>query len=252
VNGSPSQTATIDRLGSRSQLAQLALAATVIVVLALFTGPLRYLPRCVLAAVVFTIAIGMLDIGNLRAIRRESPGEFYLAVATAVTVVVVGVEQGILLAVALSMCRHVRHSYRPHTMVLVPDAAGRWKITPAKPGTMTGRHLIVYRFGADLFYANANRFCGEVRALVDQAPEPVRAFVVDCTAITDMDFSAAQAIRDLVSELQSRRVVVIFGRVNAYLRADMDRHRITPVIGESQIYDTLHESLAHAHRSTTR
>ncbi len=75
-----------------------------------------------MAAIVFTIAVGMIDVPRLRDIRRESPGEFYLAVVTAATVVAFGVEQGILLAIALSLFRHVRHSYRPHTMMLAPDA----------------------------------------------------------------------------------------------------------------------------------
>ena len=85
------------------------------------TGPLQYLPRCVLGAIVFTIAVGLVDVRGLLDIRRESPGEFRLALVTAGVVVAIGVEQGILLAMALSLLRHVRHSYRPHTAVLVED-----------------------------------------------------------------------------------------------------------------------------------
>jgi MFS superfamily sulfate permease-like transporter len=108
VNGSPTQTAMADRAGARSQIAQLAFAGVVLVVLLFLTRPLQYLPRCVLASIVFTIAVGMIDLKGLRNIRRESPGEFYLAVATAAAVVAIGVEQGILLAIALSIFRHVR------------------------------------------------------------------------------------------------------------------------------------------------
>lgn len=120
-------------------------------VLMVLTGPLQYLPRCVLAGIVFTIAVGMVDVKGLRDIRRESPGEFYLAVVTAVAVAGVGVEQGILVAIALSLLRHVRHSYRPHTMVLAPNAAGQWVPKPATLGVQTEPGLIVYRFGADLY-----------------------------------------------------------------------------------------------------
>ena len=172
VNGSPTQTAMADRAGARSQVAQLVFAGVVLLVLLFFTGPLQYLPRCVLASIVFTIAVGMIDVTALRDIRRESPGEFYLAVATAVAVVAIGVEQGILLAIALSLFRHVRHSYSPHTMMLAPSASGRWVPMPATPGKETEPGLIVYRFGSDLFYANANRFADEVRALVERAPTP--------------------------------------------------------------------------------
>ena len=179
VNGSPTQTAMADRAGARSQVAQLAFAVVVFLVLLFLTGPLQYLPRCVLASIVFTIAVGMIDVAGLRDIRRESPGEFYLAVATAAAVVAVGVEQGILLAIALSLFRHVRHSYEPHTMILAANATGRWVPVPATPGKETEPGLIVYRFGSDLFYANANRFADEVRTLVERAPTPVRWFIVD-------------------------------------------------------------------------
>ena len=151
VNGSPTQTAMADRAGARSQVAQLVFAGIVLLVLLVLTGPLQYLPRCVLASIVFTIAVGMIDVKGLRDIRRESPGEFYLAVFTAAAVVAIGVEQGILLAIALSLFRHVRHSYRPHTMMLAPDATGRWIPVPATLGKETEPGLIVYRFDADLF-----------------------------------------------------------------------------------------------------
>jgi len=238
VNGSPTQTAMAEHMGARSQAAQLALAAVVLMVLLFLTGPLQYLPRCVLAAA------GMIQLSNLLDIRDESPGEFHLALATAATVVVLGVEPGILLAIALSLFRHVRHSYRPHTMMLEPDGAGRWEPVPAVPGKVTRPGLIVYRFGADLFYANENRFAEEVRALVQCAPAPLRWFIVDCAAITDIDYSAAQSIRDLLHELQGRGITVLFARVNPFMRSDMDRHRITPVIGESHIFATLHEAIA--------
>ena len=126
VNGSPTQTAMADGAGARSQIAQLAFSAIVLIVLLFLTGPLQYLPHCVLASIVFTIAVGMVDIEGLRGILQESRGEFMLATATAVAVVAVGVEQGILFAIGFSLVRHVRHSYQAHSMVLVPDASGRW------------------------------------------------------------------------------------------------------------------------------
>jgi SulP family sulfate permease len=242
VNGSPTQTMMADRAGARSQIAQLALAGTVLLVLVLLSGELAYLPRCVLAAIVFTIAVSMIDVKTLRDIRRESPGEYYLAIATAATVVTLGVERGILLAIALSLFRHVRHSYRPHTMMFVPDPSGRWEPGPATPGKVTEPGLIVYKFGADLFYANQHRFCDEVRALVKQAPTPVRWFIIESSAITDMDYSAARSLRDLLEDLGRENVRVIFGRVSRYLKSDMDRHGITAVVGEAQIFPTLHQA----------
>ncbi|WP_322066775.1 SulP family inorganic anion transporter [Burkholderia ubonensis] len=247
VNGSPTQTAMADGAGTRSQVGQLAFAAVVVVVLLFLSPLLQYLPHGVLAAIVFTIALGLINVQSLRAIRRESPGEFTLALVTAAAVVMIGVEQGILLAVALSLMRHVRHSYRPHTMVLEPAAGdGRWLPVPARPGAMTAPGLIVYRFGSDLFYANDHRFAEEVAALVDAAPVAPRWFIIDAGAITDVDYSAARTVSDLVRSLRARGIGVIFGRVNRYLRADMERHGIAAIVGASCIFATLHEALAAA------
>ena len=243
VNGSPTQTAMADQAGARSQVAQLAFAAVVLVVLLFLTGPLQYLPHCVLASIVFTIAVGMVNVQGLSDIRRQSPGEFPLALFTAAAVPAIGVEQGILLAIALSLVQHVRHSYQPHTMVLAPGVTGRWEPAPATPGSQTEPGLIIYRFGADLFYANADRFADEVRSLVDKAPESVRWFVLDAGTVTDLDYSAAQTVRDLLGELTAKNVAVMFARVNTYLRADLDRHGISAKLGEARIFATLHEAI---------
>ena len=244
VNGSPTQTAMAERAGARSQIAQLAFATVVLLVLLFLTGPLQYLPRCVLAAIVFTIAIGMIDLPGLRDVKRESPGEFRLALLTTAAVVGIGVEQGILLAIALSLLRHVRHSYRPHTSVITIDPNGRREPLAAMPGIETTPGLIVYRFGADLFYANTDRFADEVRALVDRAPSPVRWFVVDASATTDLDYSAARSLLDLIDDLRRREVRLVFARVAPYLRADLDRHRITQALGKDNVFTTLHEAMA--------
>jgi len=243
VNGSPTQTAMADQAGARSQVAQLAFAAVVLVVLLFLTGPLQYLPHCVLASIVFTIAVGMVNVQGLSDIRRESPGEFLLALFTAAAVPAIGVEQGILLAIALSLVQHVRHSYQPHTMVLAPGVTGRWEPAPATPGSQTEPGLIIYRFGADLFYANADRFADEVRSLVDKAPASVRWFVLDAGTVTDLDYSAARTVRDLLGELTAKNVAVMFARVNTYLRADLDRHGISAKLGEARIFATLHEAI---------
>jgi high affinity sulfate transporter 1 len=244
VNGSPSQTAMADVAGARSQFAQLVFAGGVALVLLFLSRSLQYLPHCVLAGIVFTIAIGLVDVKGLRAIRRESPGEFMLALVTAAAVVLIGVEYGILLAVALSLLRHVRHSYHPHTMMLAPGPEGQWLPVPASPGTETAPGLIVYRFGADLFFANDHFFVDEVQRLVERAPTVVRWFVVDAGAIMDLDYSAARSVHDLCDGLKQRGVDVRFARVNPYLRSDMDRHGITEAIGEAHIFATLHAALA--------
>jgi SulP family sulfate permease len=243
VNGSPTQTAMADGAGARSQVAQLAFSAIVLLVLLFLTGPLQYLPHCVLASIVFTIAVGMVDVGGLRAILQESQGEFMLAILTAAAVVAVGVEQGILFAIGFSLVRQVRHSYEAHSMVLVPDASRRWEPQLARPGLQTEPGLIVYRYGADLFYANADRFADQVRHLIEKAPTPVKWLLLDAEAIGNVDLSAAQTIRTLLEDLNRKGVRTVFGRVNPYLLSDLRRHRIAAVVGEGLIFPTLHEAV---------
>ena len=244
VNGSPTQTAMMDRSGGRSQLAHLVVAALVAIVLLVLTGPLQYLPRCALGAIVFTIALGLVDLRGLRDIQRESPGEFLLAAGTAAVVVAIGVGQGIVLAMAYSLLRHVRHSYRPHSAVLVEDAGASWRPTPAVPGVESAPGLIVFQFGADLFYANAGRFAEDVRGLVDRALTPVRWLIVDAGAITSVDYSAARVLRALVDDLSRGGVVVLLVHAEASLLGDLRRHRLTDVAAPGRAFNTLREALA--------
>jgi len=244
VNGSPTQTAMVERSGGQSQIAQLATAGVVALVLLFLTGPLQYLPRAVLGAIVLTIAVGLVDVRGLLDIRRESPGELQLALATAAVVVVVGVEQGILLAMVLSLLRHVRHSYRPHTAVLVQDEAGQWEPTPAVSGALSGPDLVIFKFGADLFYANAGAFAEDVRALVEGPTKPVRWLVVDAGAITSVDYTAARVLKELLSDLARAGVAFVVVHAPPSLRSDFDRHRLTDVIGAQSIFESLHEALA--------
>jgi SulP family sulfate permease len=247
VNGSPTQTAMVERSGGRSQVTHLAAAIVVSLVLLFLTGPFQYLPRCVLGAIVFTVAIHLTDLGGLRHIRKESPGEFLLALTTAGVVVLVGVEQGIVLAMVLSLLRIVRHSYRPHTAVLVQGQAGVWQSIPVAPGAVTEPGLVVYRFGAALFYANAGMFADEIRRLVGPKSSGLRWLLVDAGAITNVDYTAAQVIRELLQDLSDNNVALVLAHVQSGLRPDLDRHHLTGIIGANHIFDTLHQALRAYH-----
>jgi MFS superfamily sulfate permease-like transporter len=244
VNGSPTQTAMVESAGAQSQVAQLATAAIVALVLLFLTRPLEYLPRCVLGALVFMIAIRLIKLRTLLAIRSESPGEFALALTTAVVVVAVGVEQGILLAMILSLFRVVQHSYHPHTGVMVLNKDGTWNLNPVASGAMTEPGLVLYRFGANLFYANSNRFAEEVNSLVGQPPSQVRWLIVDAEAITHLDYSAARVVLELQQRLTSCGTQLGFARMPWGLKADFARHHLTEVIDPSLIFDRLHDARA--------
>jgi sulfate permease, SulP family len=244
VNGSPTQTAMVEGAGAQSQVAQLATAAIVAVVLLLFTRSLQYLPRCVLGALVFVIAIRLINVRTILALRRESPGEFGLALIAAVVVVAAGVEQGIVLAMILSLLRIVQHSYHPHTGVMALRKDGIWQLNPVTPGAMTEPGLVMYRFEAELFYANVNRFSEEVRCLVGQPPTPVRWLIVDAESITHLDYSAARLIEQLLKKLKSSDTQLGFARMPFGLKADFARHRLTEVIDPALIFNRLHDALA--------
>ena len=165
VNGSPTKTQVVDSAGGRSQLAQLTTSAVVLIVLVLLTGPLAYLPEAALAAVVFLIAAGLIDIAGMRRILASRRHEFVIALLTTAAVVILGVEEGIVLAVVASIIDHLRHSYHPLNSVLVKSPAGHWHAVPVRPGARTEEGLVIYRFGSSLYYANASRLIDDVTAL---------------------------------------------------------------------------------------
>ena len=160
VNGSPTKAQIVDSAGGRSQLSQLTAAAVVLVVLVVLTGPLAYLPVAALAAVVFLIAVELIDVAGMRRILAARKHEFAVALLTAAAVVGLGVEYGIVLAIVASIVDHLRHSYSPLNSVLVKSAEGHWQPVPVGPGARTEEGLVVYRFGTSLYYANAARLAG--------------------------------------------------------------------------------------------
>jgi MFS superfamily sulfate permease-like transporter len=198
----------------------------------------------VLGAIVFSIAVRMIDLRGLLSIRQESPGEYTLAWITAVTVVVAGVEQGIVLAMVLSLLRIVRHSYQPHTSVLVRGEGDTWHSAPPVPGTVTEPGLVMYRFGAAIFYANARRFSDGILALIEPAPTTVRWLVVDAEAVINLDYTAARVVRELHEDLARRGVVLAFARLPLSLQADFDRHGVTAAVGRDHLFHRLHDGLA--------
>ena len=244
VNGSPTQTAMMEDAGGQSQLAQVSTAAVVALVLLFLTYPLQYLPTCVLGVLVFLVAIHLVDLKALGNIRSESPQEYALALMTAAVVVLVGVEQGIVLAMVVSLLRVVQHSYHPHSGVLIAEANGAWKLEPAGPQVVTEPGLVLYRFGAALFYANAGRFFEEVSSVLQPMPTAVRWVVVDAEAMTHVDYTAARVVLALKKNLTEAGVELAFARLPWDMRSDFDRHHLTEAIGPARLYNRLHDAIA--------
>ena len=143
----------------------------------------------------------------------------------------------------LSLLRIVAHSYHPHTGVMVLNQLGTWNLNPVAPGTMTEPGLVMYHFGATLFYANANRFAEEVTCLVGQPPSRVRWLIVDAEAITHLDYSAARVVLELQQNLMNSGTQLGFARMPWDLKSDFTRHHLTEVIDPSLIFNRLHGAL---------
>jgi sulfate permease, SulP family len=244
VNGSPTQTAMVETSGGSSQMAHLSTALVVMLVLLFLTGPLQFLPVCVLGAIVFTIAVRLVDLRGLNDLHRKSPREWILALVTAASVVLFGVEDGILLALVLSLLQHVRHSYQPSVGVKTQTADGNWQLSALEPGRMAAPGLLVYWFGSDLFYANIDRFASQARKLATESPSPVRWLVVDAGAITRVDYTAGGTLEESVKDLARQGVTLVLAHVSESLKADLDRQGLTEVMGPNRQFETLRECLA--------
>jgi sulfate permease, SulP family len=238
VNGSPTKTEMVDDARSRTQVAQLTTAAVVLLVLLFLTKPLQYLPNAVLSAVVFLIGLKLVDIATMREIWRLRKDEFVVAAVTTVVVVCVGVEEGIVLAIALSLILHVRRHYTPRDAVITWDERGRVALIPPEPGAISQPGLVVYRFAVGLFFANAARFADEVRGLAEGA-EPPRWLVLDLGALDDIDYTGGQMLAELVEELQKRKIVVAVAEPSESVQRELDTFGITERIGRERVYTTV-------------
>jgi sulfate permease, SulP family len=250
VNGSPTKTQMTDSAGGRSQLSQLTAAAVVLVVLVLFTGPLAYLPDAALAAVVFLIAVELIDVEGMRHILALRKHEFAVALLTTAAVLVLGVEYGIVLAIIASVVDHLRHSYSPLNSVLVKSPEGHWHPVPARPGTRTEEGLVVYRFGTSLYYANASRLVEDIAGLVGHG-SPLRWMVIDCAAIGDVDYTASAVLAKVTEHVHQHHVHLALSCVLGPVRQRLDRYGISKALGQDAYFDTPGQALE-AFRSTMR
>lgn len=245
VNGSPTKSQIVDSAGGRTQLSMLTAGVLALLVLLFLTRPLGHMPDAVLAAVVFLIGLELIDVRGLREIHRARPMEFWVAAITAATVVVVGVEQGIMLALALSLVVHTRHGYKPTNALLVPIAGEGWRARPIASGAEASPGLIVYRFNHSMYYANAQRLSDEVMQLVKRAEPRLRWFCIELSAVDDVDFTAAGVLDHLRHTLSARGIRLVFTTI----MLDESTHALQQVralAGADAIYPSLNAVLAAA------
>ncbi len=244
VNGSPTKTQMVDSAGGRSQLSTLTTAAIVLIVLLFLTKPLAYMPNAVLASVVFLIGLELVDIKGMRKILAQRPVEFWVALITAAVVVFIGVEQGILLAMVLSILSHTRHGYKPKNNVLEINQAGQFHAAPVSSYAQAAPGLMVYRFNHSMYYANAEFFTEELLDLVKEADPPLSWLCLDGVAIDEVDFSAAATLREVFQALKEQKVRLVLSEISDKVRAELDRSEITELIGKDAIFDTLYDVVA--------
>ena len=250
VNGSPTKTQIVDSAGGRSQLAQLTMAGIVILVLGFLTGPLAFLPDAVLSAVVFLIGLELVDLPGMRKLFVQRKNEFWVAVTTAAAVIFVGVEQGIILAIFLSLLEHTRRGYRPKNTLIKMEKANHWQIMPVASHAQIIPGLLIYRFNHSLYYANCELFYAEVFELVSEADPRLEWFCLDATAIDDIDFSAAETFREVYLKLAERSVRLVVAGVSAEVRILLSRYGLIEKLGEAAFYETFEETLEAYQRHT--
>jgi sulfate permease, SulP family len=242
VNGSPTKTQIVDDAGGRSQLASLTTSALALVVLLVATGPLSYLPTPALAAVVFLIGAELVDVRGIRRVLRVRRHEFAVAVIAAAAVVLLSVQAGILVAVIVSIIDHLRHSYHPRNSVLVKSAAGHWQTMPVAPGARTEPGLVIYRFGTSLYFANASRLVEDVIAVSSQG-DPMRWFVLDGTAIGDVDYTASSVLSGTITQLHQRHIQFVVTSLMTPVRQQLEHYGISGAAGPDDFFDTPGEAL---------
>ncbi|MCJ7536324.1 MAG: SulP family inorganic anion transporter [Anaerolineales bacterium] len=253
---SASRTTVADQMGGKSQWVGLIAAALIIIFLLFFTPLLAPLPTVVLGAIIIIASFGLLDVATFRLLRRVNHAEFWLAVVTAFGVLTVGILQGILVAVMLSLINVIYHISRPHDALLDDvDAAGGtvYRGVADKETALTEPGLIVYRFDAPLVFANAAFFSERLEELVANAGAGLKCVIFDAEAISDFDSTAAEALENLDADLERLGVELWIARANKPLRDLLLVTGLTTRIGKENIYPSVRAAVTayHARFSST-
>ena len=239
VNGSPTKTQILDSQKGKTQVANLTMSVIVLLVVLFFTGLLTDMPKATLGAIVFLIGIDLIDITGLKRIRSRRMDEFVIAVITAVVVCAVGVEQGIILAIVVSLLELIRRQYKPKDYLVTLGDDGHASYADAKPGAQSAPGLVVFRYDAELFYANANRFVDDIEALIDAAPDPVRWLILDAGSLNDIDYSAGISLGGLLDFLKARDITFALAAADDSLVATLETYGLKQHIEQTHIYDSI-------------
>ena len=249
VDASPPNTAIVSASGSRSQLTNVMAALIVLLVVLVATGPIRQLPEATLGATLVFIATKLFRAGQLRTVLRFDRLEFALAVSTLVVVAFVGIEQGVALAMVLSLADRTRRTARPQDTVLGREpGTDHWIPVDIGHTTEEVPGIVVYLMYAPLWYGNADYFRNRARQLVSAAPSPVHAMVLDAVAISEIDYTGLRALGDLVAELRRQGVTLAIARSSHLVHHDLKHGALLEQLGPGHLFTSVEaavEALQH-------
>ena len=247
VNASPPRTAAVVAASGRTQVTGLA-AAGALALLIPAVALLADLPVATLAAILIFIATRIVRIHDLVNIARFDRFEFGLAVITLLTVALVGVEQGIAVAVGLAILDRTRLSARPHLHVLgrIPSTTS-WAPLGGNEKAITVPGVLVVLFATPLWYANAARFSTDVTTAVDRAGCSLRLIVLDAMGMTDLDYTGACALRQILDRLDHSGVTFAMARTSDTVRAGLARSGLLALIGEDHLFGSVGEAVNALH-----
>jgi high affinity sulfate transporter 1 len=244
VSASSSRTPVAESAGARTQLTGVVGAVTIALLLVAAPGLLSTLPEATLAAVVMAAVIDLFEVAGVARLARTRPVEFWLSILAFAGVVVLGVVWGIGLAVVISLLVFVQRAWRPHTTVLVRvDGLKGYHDIERHPEGRVVPGLVLYRFDAPLFFANADAFRDEVLSLVRSASEPVEWVVVTAEPITDIDATADDVLVRLHRELSQLGVELAFAELKGVVRDRLERSGTAAKIGEDLFFRTVGEAV---------
>lgn len=247
VNGSPPRTSASEHAGGRSQLVNVFMAIFVGLVLLFATGLFDIVPMAALAAIVFMIGFHLIKVDDLKDIWRVNKGEFLIAIVALGGVAILGVRQGIIIAVIISLIERLRREYRPSDQILLRDQElDDWadlRLDSHHKYSSRPAGLLVYRFDSAIFFENSSYFSERVRAVIAEAKKEVTSVIIDSGSITDLDYTSAHTIRRLHQQLSEDNIRFGFAHVSPELRQLFRRYGLTNVIGAENIYDTLNEAI---------
>lgn len=240
VGASGSRTAVNDQMGGRTQFSGLFGAGAVALVLLFLTGPMAYLPKAALGAVIVAAAIGLTDTKAWRVLGRTSRVETAIAAITMAGVIVVGVLEALLIAVALSILDVVRRSATPHDAVLGwVERLGRYADVRLHPTARIAPGVLVYRLDDRLFFANAGYVRGRIREAIAGAPTPVRSLIFDAEALTHIDATGMATLKELIRSLRDDGIGFAFARLKGPTEGTLREARVLELVGPERVFPTV-------------